>query len=99
MQTGFVGLRDGGNSNPLYTSPMHSRCDSAPMDAYPRVGSASPPTLRTRYPPDDSHGSMRKLRDSQLLLDPLVEFTPDQLSTYKTNNVVSPEAYRMSVAW
>lgn len=76
-----------------YLLPSHSRCDSAPMDPYVRVGSASPPSLRSHAL--DAHKSMNRLSGSHQLLDPLVDFTPEQLNTYK-KDLVSPEDYRMS---
>ncbi len=77
-----------------YMMSSHSRCDSAPIDPYTRIGSTtppSPPTLRIKSP--EIHKSLSKLHGSQHLLDPLVDFTPEQL------NMVSPESHRMSVAW
>jgi len=86
-----------GSSSSLNYDLFHSRCDSAPIDMPVRVDSTSPPRMRT-HTPDHRH-SIKRL--SQQLLDPLVDFTPDQLNG-KRRDLVSPdvpEDLRLSMAW
>ena len=90
FQSMSSGVRTPSNSslNGLSASiaPVHYRCGSAPLEAYPGapVRVASPPY----YGRNGSFGRVQ----SPPLLDPLSEFTPSQLAD-------NPENYRMSVAW
>lgn len=80
-----------------YLIPSHARADSAPIHTYPHsVGSSLPPSPQRHaaIKSPEVHKSLDLLDGSQHLLDPLVDFTPEQL------NIVSPaEQNRMSVAW
>lgn len=64
-------------------APVHIRCDSAPMEAYP---SASSPSRNPLY--CGKNGS-RDYTTNPPMVDPLADFIPSG----------NPEGYRLSVAW
>ena len=85
----------------LSTAPVHMRWDSAPSESLPpgTLTSSHPHASPDASPPHESssmaavHGSYYQLHNGDAaadLLDPLVEFTPDQLTF---------DPHRMSVAW
>ena len=88
FQTMSSGVRTPSNSSlngvSASIAPVHYRCDSAPLEAYPGASSRSP----TYYGRKGSFGRVY----SPPLLDPLAEYTASQLAG-------NPENYRMSVAW
>ena len=93
MHSGFVNMRNGVRTPSPPGEPLHVRYASAPSQIYP---TEVEPKLSPISHSQEAVSLNSRLHRHAHLLDPLVEFTPEQLNETREEN---HENYRLSVAW